>query len=118
MDIFFFRLSNTVDLIDVEEADRLHKEALKQSATDPMSGKIDVSTIYTGQSEGSRKRREELKKVLKDIVSKKGKAQTMNFSKTWQELREQSDLVSFETFSIIRNCRISFLEKKRSVTFS
>lgn len=100
--LFLSRLSNTVDLMDVEEADRLHKEALKQSATDPMSGKIDVSTIYTGQSEGSRKRREELKKVLKDIVSKKGKAQTMNFSKTWQELREQSDLVrrSKDFFSI------------------
>ena len=31
------RFSPTVELEDVEEAARLHREALKQSATDPMS---------------------------------------------------------------------------------
>eukprot|EP00095_Tigriopus_kingsejongensis_P012712 maker-scaffold1515_size37859-snap-gene-0.7 protein:Tk12712 transcript:maker-scaffold1515_size37859-snap-gene-0.7-mRNA-1 annotation:"dna replication licensing factor mcm4" len=87
------RLSPTVDLIDVEEANRIHREALKQSATDPMSGTIDLSIITTGQSEGYRKRRMEIKTVLKAIVDKKGKAQTMNFAKTWSELREGSDMM-------------------------
>ncbi|CAB4064093.1 MCM4 [Lepeophtheirus salmonis] len=56
------RFSKTVELFDVEEANRLHREALKQSATDPLSGKIDVSILTTGQSEGYRKRRMEVKK--------------------------------------------------------
>ena len=32
------RLSNTVEEIDVNEANRLYKEALKQAATDPKTG--------------------------------------------------------------------------------
>ena len=59
------RFSHTVELRDVEEAHRLHREALKQSATDPMSGKIDVSILTTGQSSGSRKRRAEVAASLK-----------------------------------------------------
>ena len=43
------RLSQTVDLEDVEEASRLHKEALKQSATDPLTGTIDVNILTTGK---------------------------------------------------------------------
>ena len=59
------RFAHTVDLQDVEEAHRLHREALKQSATDPMSGKIDVSILTTGQSSASRKRRGEVAASLK-----------------------------------------------------
>lgn len=88
------RLSNTVDLVDVEEASRLHREALKQSATDPLSGLIDVSILTTGQSEGSRKRRAQVKASLKAVVDKKGsKVLTLNYLKTWMELKENSDLV-------------------------
>jgi DNA replicative helicase MCM subunit Mcm2 (Cdc46/Mcm family) len=32
------RLSNVVEELDVDEATRLHKEAIKQSATDPKTG--------------------------------------------------------------------------------
>jgi len=87
------RYSNVVELHDVEEANRLHREALKQSATDPMSGKIDVSILTTGQSEGYRKRRMEVKSCLKGLVDKKGKVQTLNYLKTWNELKESSDLM-------------------------
>ena len=34
------RLSNVVEELDVEEAHRLHREALKQAATDPKTGKF------------------------------------------------------------------------------
>lgn len=87
------RFSHTVDLIDVEEASRLHREALKQSATDPLSGKIDVSILTTGQSEGSRKRRQMVKNGLKALIEKKGKVQTLNYLKTWNDLKESSDLM-------------------------
>merc|ERR1712098_753577 len=80
------RFSKTVELADVEEAARLHREALKQSATDPLSGKIDVSILTTGQSEGTRKRRLLVKNALNAVIEKRpGKAQTLNYLKTWNE---------------------------------
>ena len=87
-----------VDLADVEEAVRLHREALKQSATDPMTGKIDISILTTGQSEGYRKRRLEVMTGLKQLIEKKGKVQTLNYLKTWNDLKEASDLVSFSKY--------------------
>merc|ERR1712083_926495 len=51
------RFSHTVDVVDVEEATRLHREALK------------------------------------DLISKKGKVNTINYQKTWNELKEHSDLM-------------------------
>lgn len=43
------RFSNKVEAIDVEEAKRLHREALKQSATDPRTGIVDISILTTGR---------------------------------------------------------------------
>merc|ERR1719460_908916 len=60
------RFSNTVEIIDVEEAARLHREALKQSATDPTTGRIDVSILTTGMSSASRKRRQDVAKALEE----------------------------------------------------
>lgn len=42
------RFSDKVETIDVEEAKRLHREALKQSATDPRTGIVDISILTTG----------------------------------------------------------------------
>jgi len=77
----------------VEEATRLHREALKQSATDPLSGKIDVSILTTGQSENKRKRRHLVKLALENLIGKKGKVHTINYMKTWTELKEASEVV-------------------------
>lgn len=44
------RFSVLVEKIDVEEAVHLVRTALKQSATDPRTGMIDISLITTGQS--------------------------------------------------------------------
>ena len=88
------RFSHQVQVVDVEEASRLHKEALKQSAVDPSTGTIDVSILTTGQSEGMKKRRMAIKNNLKDLVKRKGKVQTINYQKTWNELKEASDVVS------------------------
>ena len=88
------RLSDKVEVSDVEEANRLHREALKQSATDPMSGKIDVTILTTGQSEAGRKRRDEVKRSLREVIDKKGKkVQTINYLKTWNDLKEASDVM-------------------------
>merc|ERR1711915_928115 len=76
-----------------EEAWRLHREALKQSATDPLSGKIDVSILTTGLSSAARKRRVEVAQALRKLIQAKGKVATLNFQKVFQELKESSDLM-------------------------
>ena len=53
----------------------------------------DVSILTTGQSEGIRKRRGAIKKSLQDLITKKGKVQTINYQKTWNELKEGSDVM-------------------------
>ena len=42
------RLSSRVERSDVREAMRLYREALKQSATDPRTGIVDISILTTG----------------------------------------------------------------------
>lgn len=54
------RLSQKVEIQDVEEAWRLHREALKQSATDPLSGKIDVEIFTSSLPSEVRKIRAEV----------------------------------------------------------
>merc|ERR1711915_333120 len=44
------RLRDSVEMEDVEEARRLHREALKQAAVDPSTGKIDITILTTGIS--------------------------------------------------------------------
>ncbi|GIY26646.1 DNA replication licensing factor mcm4-A [Caerostris extrusa] len=88
------RFSNVVDLMDVEEAKRLHREALKQSATDPTSGKIDISILTTGMSNTARRRRIEIGQNLRKILQAKGKTtKTFNYAKIFDELKSQSDIM-------------------------
>lgn len=48
------RLSETVNVDDVAEAVRLIKSAIKQSATDPNTGTIDMDLVQTGRSSAQR----------------------------------------------------------------
>ncbi|KAK5648977.1 hypothetical protein RI129_003869 [Pyrocoelia pectoralis] len=86
------RLSQTVTVDDVEEACRLHREALKQSAVDPVSGKIDIGILTTGLSATARKRRSELVSALTTMIKSKGKS-TLNYDKVLVELKESSNLM-------------------------
>lgn len=87
------RFSETVDRQDVEEAWRLHREALKQSATDPLSGKIDVGILTTGLSNAARKKRIELVSSIKANLKKKGKISTIPYQKLFGETKEASQMV-------------------------
>ncbi|KAK6058645.1 MCM2/3/5 family protein [Cooperia oncophora] len=49
------RLSDTVTIQDVEYAYNLYREALKQSAVDPVTGKVDINILAAGASASSRK---------------------------------------------------------------
>lgn len=80
----------------------MHREALKQSATDPLSGKIDVGILTTGLSTTARKKRAELVVKIKETLQKKGKVPTVSWNKLYLEIRENSQIVS------IRPARILF----------
>lgn len=67
------RFSNLVEPCDVEEAKRLHKEAMKQSAVDPKTGRIDVTILTTGYSSEDRRHRDEIATTLKKLIREKGK---------------------------------------------
>lgn len=88
------RLSQTVEIEDVDEAWRLHREALKQSATDPLSGKIDVGILTTGLSAAARKKRADLVAFIKDILKKKNKTKTIPYQTLFANVKEQSQIVS------------------------
>ncbi|KAF7995852.1 hypothetical protein HCN44_006959 [Aphidius gifuensis] len=87
------RFSHVVEIQDVEEASRLHREALKQSAIDPLSGKIDVSILTTGVSAAARKRRNELTEALKKLIQSKGKVPSVNYQKTLTEMKESMQIL-------------------------
>ncbi|XP_008296786.1 DNA replication licensing factor MCM4 [Stegastes partitus] len=85
------RFSEKVENIDVEEAKRLHREALKQSATDPRTGFVDISILTTGMSATARKRKEEVAQALKKLIQTKGKTPAMKYQQLLDDLRGQSE---------------------------
>ncbi|XP_023699148.1 DNA replication licensing factor MCM4 [Paramormyrops kingsleyae] len=86
------RFSEKVENIDVEEAKRLHREALKQSATDPRTGFVDIAILTTGMSATARKRKEELALALKKLIQSKGKTPAMKYQQLFDDIRGQSDV--------------------------
>uniref|UniRef100_A0A8C8IDY2 DNA replication licensing factor MCM4 n=1 Tax=Oncorhynchus tshawytscha TaxID=74940 RepID=A0A8C8IDY2_ONCTS len=85
------RFSDKVETIDVEEAKRLQREALKQSATDPRTGFVDISILTTGMSATARKRKEEVAQALKKMIQSKGKTPAMKYQQLFDDLRGQSE---------------------------
>lgn len=62
------RLSGKVELGDVQEAVRLIKSAIKDYATDPVTGKIDMDLVQTGQSAAQRILKEDLTHEVVGII--------------------------------------------------
>jgi DNA replication licensing factor MCM4 len=67
------RFSDTVDLEDVTEANRLIRAALRESATDPLTGQIDLDLITTGASTSARRVRADLKREILALIEKAGR---------------------------------------------
>jgi DNA replication licensing factor MCM4 len=61
------RLAAEVSEADVEEAVRLIKAAMKQSATDPRTGEIDMGIITTGVSATSSERVTKICEFIKNV---------------------------------------------------
>jgi DNA replication licensing factor MCM4 len=90
------RLSQVVSLDDVEEAKRIHREAIKQSATDPASGRIDVSILTTGMSASGRRRKVELVQTLRKLLIELSQTQSqaqIPFQTVFSELKLASRLM-------------------------
>ncbi|XP_059170119.1 DNA replication licensing factor mcm4-A-like [Physella acuta] len=85
------RLSDNVEVADVEEARRLYKEALKQAAVDPATGKIDITILTTGMSGAARKRKAEVAAALKKLIQGKGKIPTLKHQKLYEDFREAQE---------------------------
>lgn len=85
------RLSEEVTIDDVYEATRLIKSAIKESATDKATGKIDLDLINVGQSVAQRRAKGDLKKEVRRLVEVNGSdAAGLRYSDLLRQLSEQS----------------------------
>ncbi|KAJ8140317.1 hypothetical protein OY671_006495 [Metschnikowia pulcherrima] len=83
------RLSERVELIDVKEAVRLIKSAIKDYATDPRTGRIDMDIVQTGTTSMQRRMRESLDtEVLAMLANGSG----MRFTELAKMVNENSNM--------------------------
>ena len=61
------RLSDTIEKKDIDEAVRLIRTAMQQSATDPITGEMDMDIIATGVSQASSERVKQVATIIKKI---------------------------------------------------
>ncbi|KAF8624729.1 hypothetical protein AX17_007060 [Amanita inopinata Kibby_2008] len=86
------RFSDFVELQDVKEAYRLMREAIKTSAMDPRTGKIDMSLLNTGTGQGQRKLRDDMRKEILTILENNGKGRGLKWGEAVKLLAEQSSI--------------------------
>ncbi|KAM3159859.1 DNA helicase [Lachancea thermotolerans] len=83
------RLSQLVELQDVQEAVRLIKSAIKDYATDPKTGKIDMNLVQTGKSVIQRKLQEDLSREMVNILRERPN-NTISYNELVRSINEQS----------------------------
>lgn len=90
------RLSPEVTAGDVEEAVRLIRSAVKQSATDSRTGLIDMGLLTEGTSASERRRREDLKRgvlsVVEELSSGGGGGGGARWAETYRQLNDISSI--------------------------
>ena len=92
---FHDRLSQSVERCDVEEAIRLIKNAILSYALDPVTGKIDMDLVNSGQSTSLRERAAALKKQVQMLFNGPGKV-GMDLSSLYKAISEQSSIYVHE----------------------
>ncbi|GMT00969.1 hypothetical protein PENTCL1PPCAC_23143, partial [Pristionchus entomophagus] len=83
---------------DVECAHALYRDALKQSATDPTTGRVDVNILAAGMSATTRKNVETLAKAIAAHLEATSKGENVSAKMLLQQLREKEHTVSRELF--------------------
>ncbi|PFH50834.1 hypothetical protein AMATHDRAFT_3571 [Amanita thiersii Skay4041] len=87
------RFSEFVEMQDVKEACRLMREAIRTSAMDPRTGKIDMSLLNTGTGQGQRKLRDDMRKEILNILENStAKGRGMKWGDAVKLLSEQSSI--------------------------
>jgi DNA replication licensing factor MCM4 len=86
------RFSPFVEVEDVKEAYRLMREAIKTSAMDPRTGKIDMGMLNTGTGQGQRKLRDDMRKEILSILGGSSGGRGMKWSQVIKQLGEQSNV--------------------------
>jgi len=86
------RFSDFVELRDVKEASRLMREAIRTSAMDPRTGKIDMGLLNTGTGTGQRKLRDDMRKEILNLLNGTAKGRGVKWSEAIKTLSEQSSI--------------------------
>lgn len=95
------RFSNIVEVLDVDEAKRLHREALKQSCIDPKTGMIDVNILTTGMTLTTKKQRIELSSAIRQFIDNRYKETGVGIfisQEIFEKVKENSDKVNYLNF--------------------
>lgn len=88
------RLSSAVELRDVQEAYRLMRDAIRTSALDPTTGKIDMGLLNTGTGMQQRKLREDMQKEVLALLGASSAAASrgIRWADAIQQLANQSSI--------------------------
>ena len=86
------RMSAFVELQDVREANRLMREAIRTSAMDPRTGKIDMSMLNTGTGQGQLKLRDDMRRELLSILSSSSGSRGVRYADAIKQLGSQSTI--------------------------
>jgi len=86
------RLSPFVELADVKEAYRLMREAIRASAMDPRTGKIDMGMLNTGTGQGQRKMREDMRREILNLLDSTAGGRGLRWTEVMKQLDVQSSI--------------------------
>ncbi|KAF9467686.1 MCM2/3/5 family-domain-containing protein [Collybia nuda] len=86
------RFSEFVELQDVTEACRLMREAIRTSAMDPRTGKIDMGLLNTGTAQGQRKMRDDMRREVLSILDNSGGGRGIKWADAMKRLGDQSSV--------------------------
>ncbi|KAI0046788.1 MCM-domain-containing protein [Auriscalpium vulgare] len=88
------RFSAYVELADVTEAYRLMRDAIRTSALDPTTGKIDMGMLNTGTGQQQRKMREDMRKEVLNMLGAGagGATRGVRWADAMQQLGSQSSI--------------------------
>lgn len=86
------RLSQVVEVEDVQEASRLLRAAIKDYATDPKTGRIDMDLILMGTASHERQLQEDLIRELGTLITNQ-EVSMVPYQKLLTDLNSQSTVV-------------------------
>jgi DNA replication licensing factor MCM4 len=109
------RLSETVEVSDVDEAVRLIKSAIKASATDARTGLIDMGLLSEGGSSADRKKKEDLKRGILQVLDADEKIRSGGEARYQDVYRKLTDTASVEVEGVDFGEAIRGLEQEGKV---